>query len=94
MSETGLNPDEVAKRVEASRVARGAIEAKVVAAARAIVPVLLDAGRVNSAKELQELFFQLDVEEEKLKDLIQGNAKAAIMALTAHLTAHLKRGMP
>ena len=90
MRETGLSPDEVAKRFQASQDARKAIEAKVIAAARAIVPVLLDAGRVNSAKELQELFFQLDVEEERVRDLITGNTEAAFVALIDRL----KRGTP
>jgi hypothetical protein len=85
MSETGLSPDEVAKRFAASQIACHAIEAKIVAAARAIVPVLLDAGRVNSAKELQELFFQLDVEEEQTRDLIAGNTGAALAAITDRL---------
>jgi hypothetical protein len=46
---------------------------KIALAARAVVPVLLDAQRVNSARELQELLFELDALDQELAEFTKAH---------------------
>jgi hypothetical protein len=48
----------------------GAIHRRISVAARAVVPVLKDAGRTNSAAELDQLFFELDALDQEMKDFV------------------------
>lgn len=76
-----MTTDEAIKQIDKLMSARGKLADKIVAASRAVVPVLLDAGRSNSAKELQELFFQYDALEQELAQFIGENPDASLAAL-------------
>ncbi len=79
---TDQEVDEFVNRVMRERMA---LLAKIATAAKAVVPVLLDAGKVNSAKELQEPFFLFDVNEQSLSEFIKNNPAAAIDVLMRKL---------
>jgi hypothetical protein len=73
-----LTPEEVGKKIDGLIAKRTVELSKIATAARAVVPVLLDAGRTNSAKELQELFFQFDAIEQELHDVAMNNTSAMV----------------
>ena len=56
---------------------RGVLE-KIAIEARAVIPVLLDAGRTNSAKALQELLFQYDAAEQEFSDLMNKDPEGVV----------------
>lgn len=62
------------------------LEGKIVAAARAVVPVLLDAGRTNSAKALQELLFEHDARQQEFAAFIDSDPRLAMEAILRGLT--------
>lgn len=63
-----------------------ALEEKIVDAARAVVPVLLDAGRTNSAKALQELLFEHDARRQEFAAFIDSDPRLAMEAILRGLT--------
>jgi hypothetical protein len=76
-----VTPAETMAKIRDFAASKSMLERKIAEAARAIVPVLLDAGRVNSAKELQELFFQYDAKAQEMTDLFKADPSAAIGAV-------------
>ncbi len=57
------------------------LEKKIADAARVVIPVLLDAGRANSAKQLQELFFEYDALDQEMNEFVERNAMDVLAAL-------------
>lgn len=57
---------------------KAAIEGKIAIEARNIVPILLDAQRVNSAKQLQELLFQLDAAVQQMNEFFKKDPERII----------------
>ncbi len=76
-----MTPEEILRQIDATSARVNALHRKIADAARAIVPVLLDAQRANSAKELQELFFELDALEQSLAKIFETDKEAALAAL-------------
>lgn len=72
---------EAFKRLTEVNGRRVDVSIRIVKAARPLIPVLLDAGRGNSAKELQELFFELDAIEEETLSYIKSDPTRAFTAL-------------
>lgn len=62
-----------------------AIEARIVVAARAVVPVLKDAQQINSAKELDALFYELDALTQEMTDFISSGPGAIILRLLGRM---------
>jgi hypothetical protein len=87
-----MTPDEAFKAMAEITGRRGALIEKIGVEARAVVPVLLDAGRVNSAKPLQELLFEMDALEQEMTSLFTENHEAVLAAMLA--TVRAKRGAP
>lgn len=54
---------------------------RITEATRPLIPVLLDAGRTNSAKPLQELFFELDATEQETASLIASDPTLALLTM-------------
>lgn len=73
-----MTTEEARAKMKALATERSGLVDRIEKAARAVVPVLLDAGRTHSAKELQELFFQLDVSHQALTDFITANPREAL----------------
>lgn len=68
-----MTMEEAIREVERRLSGISTINSKIADEARVIIPVLLDSGRVNSAKPLQELFFELDSKNQELIQLIEMN---------------------
>ena len=75
-----MTPDELVKYIDDTGVKVLLLQKKIVTAARAVIPVLLDAQRSNSAKELQELFFELDALNDGLMKSLDENPAATVEA--------------
>jgi hypothetical protein len=73
-----VSPRDVGAAMDKFQIEQGALKNKIVVAARAVVPVLLDAGRVNSAKELQKLLFQIDAGADEMSKLLTDNPDALL----------------
>jgi hypothetical protein len=82
-----LTVEDSTKKIDAFMSCLHMVRMKIVTEARAVVPVLLDAQRVNSAKPLQELLFELDVIEQEMKDFVMADPRAALEALSRKLGA-------
>jgi hypothetical protein len=81
-----MTRDEAIQRINGISFERSAILTKIAIAARAAVSVLLDDDRVHSAKALQELLFELDVNDaEAMAEFVKANPMQAVAALTARL---------
>lgn len=76
-----MTAQEFSAKVGANEAARVALLDRIANAALAVVPVLLDAGRVNSAKELQELLFQLEALQQENDSLMKANMDAVFELL-------------
>ncbi len=74
---------ELGRKIKKARRQQWELHQRIVTAARGLIPALLDAGRTHSAKELQELFFQLDVAEEEITSAVSAaSPEEAIEELT------------
>jgi predicted translin family RNA/ssDNA-binding protein len=80
-----MTHSEVQKKIREFLQRRHDIHESVVRAARSVVPVLKDAQRIHSAKELDELLFQLDALDQELTDFCKANPVALIDSLRAGL---------
>lgn len=78
-------PEEIGKLMHEFMKTRLELHEKIVAATRPVIPVLLDSGRANSARPLQELFFELDAKEQEIHNLVTENIAATLEALKAKL---------
>lgn len=78
-----MTQDEAKAEMRRLSTKRNALVGRIAEAARAVVPVLLDAGRNNSAKNLQELFFELEVCDQGMSDFVKSDPKAAMDGLLA-----------
>lgn len=76
-----MTKDEARAEMTQFSVRRSHLQSAITTAARAVIPVLLDAGRANSAKELQELFLQLDLIDRALLDFVNSDPKTAMHGL-------------
>lgn len=76
-----MSIEETRRKIQELLHAKQALEGKITEASRAILPVLLDAGRVNSAKALQELLFEYDAKHQELTDFIMRDPIAAMDAM-------------
>ncbi len=78
---SNMSPDETVRKIDGHMRAKHMLHEKIAAAARAVLPVLLDAGRVNSAKELQELLFEMDAKDQEMVDFIAADPVGTMGAL-------------
>ncbi len=62
-------------------IAKQNILEKIALEARAVIPVLLDAGRTNSAKALQELLFEYDAKEQEFHELVMKDPAAMLRSI-------------
>jgi hypothetical protein len=76
-----MTTEEAKKRLRGHTQRSHELLAKIAVEARAVVPVLLDSGRANSAKALQELLFQMDAMEQEIKELLLSNPEALFALL-------------
>jgi hypothetical protein len=76
-----ITPDEIAPKLDTYVAKRKQLHARIVKAARPLIPVLKDAGRTHSAAELDELFFELDALEQETVQIVGDNLGAALEAL-------------
>lgn len=83
-----MTRDDVYREMKELRERDHDLKGKIVKAARPVIPVLLDAGRSNSAKELQELFFEYDAHSEAMSKFFLANGAAVIDVIAESL----KRG--
>jgi hypothetical protein len=79
-----VTPDETVKQLAKFVKRRRSVIEEIAGAARPVVPVLLDAGLNNSAKGLQELFFQLDALEQELIVFTKENAAEMFAGIVSH----------
>jgi hypothetical protein len=80
-----MTPDEITARFQAMNVRERGILDKIAVEARAVVPVLLDSGRANSAKPLQELLFELEAVAQERDQIIRDDPESTMTALLAQL---------
>lgn len=80
-----MTAKEAAERMRELAQKHHELNARIADAARAVVPVLLDAGRTNSAKALQELIFELDACDQEMHQFVRENVPVAIEALMRSL---------
>jgi hypothetical protein len=76
-----LTKEQFSKLVDRGAVKRTSLMNQIVDEARVILPVLLDAGRIHSAKKLQKLFFQMDAMDEEIASEVRENPAEALQAL-------------
>ncbi len=73
-----MTQNETAKKMKEIRDRQYGLQRKIVEAARPVIAVLLDAGRQNSAKELQQLFFELEAVEQEMHAFFLSNPEGII----------------
>lgn len=73
-----MTTDETTRIIDTFLGKRQELLRKLEHAARAVVPVLLDADRKNSAAELQELFFQIDAADQEMAKFFSENAMLSL----------------
>jgi hypothetical protein len=61
------------------------VKDKITAVARGLIPVLRDAGREHSAKELDALFFELDAIEQEMQAFVRDNLPSVMKIITERL---------
>ena len=76
-----MTPAEAVAQIDALWSRKTKLAEKIVDAARPIVPVLLDAGRANSAKALQELLFEFDAIEQEATQIVERNISPEFLQL-------------
>lgn len=77
--------DKATLRIDALMNRRQILLQKIETAARAVVPVLLDADRKNSAAELQQLFFEIDALQQEVHAFVAEDPRSALDALIRKL---------
>lgn len=77
--------EEIVKRMQHDPVPLNALHKKIVDAARPLIPVLLDAGRTNSAKELDALFFELDAFNQEMHAFVTENMTEILAVIVGSL---------
>ncbi len=76
-----MTPEELNAKFLELHTQRLSIMQRIADAARPVIAVLLDAGRTNSAKELQELLFEFDAKSQEASEFLRANMKDMILNL-------------
>ncbi len=80
-----MTNEETTRAIDQFLTRRQALSRKVETAARAVVPVLLDAERKNSAAELQQLLFEIDALDQEISNFVEKDPQGALEAIFAKL---------
>ena len=76
-----MTPIDAVKKLDGLMLRKQVLAEKIVEASRPIIPVLLDAGRANSAKALQELLFEFDAIAQEATDIINADPRTVLAEL-------------
>jgi len=69
-----MTPEELVTEIQKLHAREEVVRRKIVEHARSLVPVLKDAGREHSAKELDRLVYENDAIQEEIQKLVIENA--------------------
>ena len=81
-----MTKEELEKKINDFGYRRQKLTDRIRDEARPLIPVLLDSGRMNSAKSLQELFFEYDALEQEFKELAEAYPMEAFLIIEKMLT--------
>jgi hypothetical protein len=76
-----MTPPRVGERIKALDMRLRSIQTRICDASRALIPVLRDAQREHSAKQLVELFFELDALTQEMSEFVRSNLDGLVKSI-------------